>query len=120
VAGDWLVELRQRPDRGGQVHQADRRREPTTSGYKNAITNELFLTLAVLLHQRNPAGGYLTWAQREWDWFSSAGLIGPDGLVNDGLTAACQNNGGTTWTYNQGVILGGLAACSRSPATAAT
>ena len=32
------------------------------------------------------------------------------GLVNDGLTAGCQNNGGTTWTYNQGVVLGGLAA----------
>ena len=84
----------------------------TTSGYKNAITNELFLTLAALLHQRTPGeqGGYLTWAQREWEWFSAHGLIGPGGLVNDGLTAACQNNGGTTWTYNQGVILGGLAA----------
>jgi predicted alpha-1,6-mannanase (GH76 family) len=30
--------------------------------------------------------------------------------VNDGLTAACENNSGTTWTYNQGVILGGLTA----------
>jgi predicted alpha-1,6-mannanase (GH76 family) len=47
---------------------------------------------------------------RAWDWFCSAGLIGPGGLVNDGLTAGCQNNGRTTWTYNQGVILGGLAA----------
>jgi predicted alpha-1,6-mannanase (GH76 family) len=37
-------------------------------------------------------------------------MIGPTGLVNDGLTAGCQNNGGTTWTYNQGVVLGGLAA----------
>jgi predicted alpha-1,6-mannanase (GH76 family) len=84
----------------------------TTSTYKNAITNELFLTLAALLHQRMPGdqGSYLSWAQREWEWFSSSGLIGPDGLVNDGLTAACANNGGTTWTYNQGVILGGLAA----------
>ena len=82
----------------------------TTSGYKNAIANELFLTLAALLHQRVPGGGYLSWAQREWEWFSASGLIGPGGLVNDGLTAACQNNGGTTWTYNQGVILGGLAA----------
>ena len=38
----------------------------TTSGYKNAITSELFLTLAALLHQRTPGeqGGYLTWAQR--------------------------------------------------------
>ena len=84
----------------------------TTSRYKNAITNELFLTLAALLHQRTPGDqvSYLTWAQKEWDWFSARGLIGPGGLVNDGLTAACQNNDGTTWTYNQGVILGGLAA----------
>jgi predicted alpha-1,6-mannanase (GH76 family) len=80
------------------------------SSYKNAITNELFLTLAALLHQRVPAGGYLTWAQREWEWFSSSGLIGPEGLVDDGLTAACQNNAGPAWSYNQGVILGGLAA----------
>jgi len=30
-------------------------------------------------------------------------------LVNDGLeTSTCRNNGQTTWTYNQGVILGGL------------
>jgi predicted alpha-1,6-mannanase (GH76 family) len=84
----------------------------TASTYKNAITNELFLTLAALLHQRTPGdqGSYLRWAQREWEWFSSSGLIGPGGLVNDGLTAACQNNAGPTWTYNQGVILGGLAA----------
>ena len=37
-------------------------------------------------------------------------MIGPSGLVNDGLTAKGRSNGGTTWTYNQGVILGGLAA----------
>jgi predicted alpha-1,6-mannanase (GH76 family) len=79
--------------------------------YKNAITNELFLTLAALLHQRTPGdSSYLGWAQREWEWFHASGLIGPSGLVNDGLTPACANNLGTTWTYNQGVILGGLAA----------
>jgi predicted alpha-1,6-mannanase (GH76 family) len=84
----------------------------TDRKYKNAITNELFLTLAARLSQRtpDPAGRYREWALRAWDWFCSAGLIGPGGLVNDGLTAGCQNNGRTTWTYNQGVILGGLAA----------
>jgi predicted alpha-1,6-mannanase (GH76 family) len=86
----------------------------TARNYKNAVTNELFVTLAALLHQRTPGAGshqsYLTWAQRAWEWFSSSGLIGPSGLVNDGLTPVCANNGGTTWTYNQGVILGGLAA----------
>jgi predicted alpha-1,6-mannanase (GH76 family) len=79
--------------------------------YKNAITTELFVTLAALLHQRTQGDtGYRTWALRAWDWFAAAGLIGAAGLVNDGLTASCQNNGGTPWTYNQGVILGGLGA----------
>jgi predicted alpha-1,6-mannanase (GH76 family) len=79
--------------------------------YKNAITNELFLTLAGLLHQRTPGDrDYRDWALREWEWLRASGMVGPGGLVNDGLSAECANNGGTTWTYNQGVILGGLAA----------
>ena len=79
--------------------------------YKNAITNELFLTLAARLHLRSPGGDgrYLDWALREWRWFSASGMVGPKGLVNDGLTASCQNNGRPAYTYNQGVILGGLA-----------
>lgn len=78
--------------------------------YKNAIPNELFLTAAARLHRLSPGGGshYLGWALREWDWFSASGMIGQSGLVNDGLTAECANNGKPTYTYNQGVILGGL------------
>ncbi len=80
--------------------------------YKNAITNELFLTIAARLHQRTPgdggSGSYLDWATKEWSWFSSSGLINSSNLINDGLTSSCTNNGQTTWTYNQGVILGGL------------
>jgi predicted alpha-1,6-mannanase (GH76 family) len=78
--------------------------------YKNAIPNELFLTAAARLHQLSPSAGsrYLDWALREWDWFSASGMIGRSGLVNDGLTADCTNNGKPTYTYNQGVILGGL------------
>jgi predicted alpha-1,6-mannanase (GH76 family) len=83
----------------------------TERTYKNAITNELFITLAAHLHQRTPGDQeYLSWALRGWDWLTARALIGPNGLVNDGLTADCDNNGGTAWTYNQGVILGGLAA----------
>ncbi len=82
-------------------------------GYKNAIPNELFLSLAAQLHQRvaGSAGtsSYLDWALREWQWFAASGMIDGIGLVNDGLTAGCANNSGVTWTYNQGVILGGLA-----------
>ena len=89
---------------GGLWWNEDRR-------YKNAITNELFLTLAALLYQRIPGNrDYRDWALREWEWLRASGMIGPAGLVNDGLTAGCANNGRTTWTYNQGVILGGLAA----------
>ncbi len=80
--------------------------------YKNAIPNELFLTLAARLHQRGPGpdNEYLAWAEKTWAWFSASGMIGPGGLVSDGLTADGHSNNGTTWTYNQGVILGGLAA----------
>jgi predicted alpha-1,6-mannanase (GH76 family) len=80
--------------------------------YKNAIPNELFLLVAVRLHQRTPGdsgpGSYFDWAAKEWNWFKNTGLINPENLVNDGLDRDCRNNGQTTWTYNQGVIIGGL------------
>lgn len=76
--------------------------------YKNAIPNELFLVLAARLYHRLGDPSYLEWAQREWDWFKGSGMINNEGLVNDGLTEDCRNNGGITWTYNQGVILGGI------------
>lgn len=85
----------------------------TAKTYKNAIANELFLSLAAAIHLRTPGdggpGSYLDWAVQEWNWFKSSGLINASGLINDGLNSSCQNNGGTPWTYNQGVILGGLA-----------
>lgn len=90
---------------------------PGTDGYKNAITNELFLTAAMKLHPyetvlgRAP-GFYLGWAQREWDWFAGSGLVNGAWLVNDGLNGSCSNNNQTTWTYNQGVLLDGAARLS--------
>ena len=35
-------------------------------------------------------------------------MINSQSTINDGLTAACKNNNGTVWSYNQGVILGAL------------
>jgi predicted alpha-1,6-mannanase (GH76 family) len=86
------------------------------SAYKNAITNELFLAIAASLANRatDPArkAEYLSWALKEWRWFSDSGMINTENMINDGLNAtnpaACTNNRQTTWTYNQGVILGGL------------
>jgi predicted alpha-1,6-mannanase (GH76 family) len=80
--------------------------------YKNAIANELFLTLAARLAQRvndeHQSAAYLNWADQAWNWFAQSGLINVHNLINDGLNSECKNNNGPTWTYNQGVILGGL------------
>jgi len=51
---------------------------------------------------------FTDWAEKEWNWFLNTGMINNQNLVNDGLNSTCQNNGDQTWTYNQGVILGGL------------
>jgi predicted alpha-1,6-mannanase (GH76 family) len=83
---------------------------------KNAIENELFLSVAASLANREPDAARrasdLAWAEKEWTWFRDSGMINGDHLINDGLDhsdpAHCKNNGKNTWTYNQGVILGGL------------
>ncbi len=84
--------------------------------YKNAIANELFLSVAAHLANRveeSERAKYANWTKREWQWFSATGMINAQHLINDGLNSskptACTNNGQTTWSYNQGVILGGLA-----------
>ncbi|MBS1803788.1 MAG: glycoside hydrolase family 76 protein [Acidobacteria bacterium] len=81
--------------------------------YKNAIANELFLSVAAHLAARSTdekeKARYLDWAQREWKWFANTGMINSDHQINDGLDEKCVNNHKTTWTYNQGVVLGGLA-----------
>jgi hypothetical protein len=93
-----------------------------TSPYKNAVTNELFLEIAASLANRETdrrrKAQYLAWARKEWQWFKTSGMINSSNMVNDGLNASnpafCVNNNGITWTYNQGVILGGLVELSRA------
>jgi predicted alpha-1,6-mannanase (GH76 family) len=83
---------------------------------KNAIENELFLSVAASLANREKEAAAkaeaVTWMRREWRWFRESGMINGSHLINDGLDtskpAHCGNNGKRTWTYNQGVILGGL------------
>ena len=80
--------------------------------YVGAIENSLFLTVASQLANRMPSQQkpyYLEWAVKEWEWFEQSGMINSESDINDGLDLkTCQNNGGTVWSYNQGVILGGL------------
>ena len=87
--------------------------------YVNAIANELFLSVGAHLANRVPDKGsyYLQWAQKEWNWFQNSGMINAEYTINDGLNdTTCQNNNGTVWSYNQGVILGGLEELSRADA----
>ncbi len=86
--------------------------------YKNAIPNELFLTIAVRLHQRTPGdagpGSFIDWAQRDWAWFKNSGMIRADNLIVDGTNLSTCKPTGATYTYNQGVILGALADLSQA------
>jgi predicted alpha-1,6-mannanase (GH76 family) len=89
--------------------------------YKNAIANELFLSVAAHLANRSEGAervGYLDWANREWKWFAGSGMIENDHLgdhlISDGLDDECHDNHKDKWTYNQGVILGGLAELARA------
>ncbi len=83
---------------------------------KGAIQNELFMTAAARLYQRTSNSTYLTWAQNTWNWFSQIGLIGQQtdpsknyvkNMINNGLCQPCTSCD-AFYTYNQGVILGGL------------
>jgi predicted alpha-1,6-mannanase (GH76 family) len=83
--------------------------------YVNAIANELYLSVAAHLANRVPGNKtYLTTAQNQWTWFKNSGMINSKNTINDGLTSACKTNGGTVWSYNQGVILGGLVELSQA------
>lgn len=89
----------------------------TEQSYVNAITNELFLSVAASLANRigDQKSHYLDWAKKEWNWFKDSSMVNGKNLVNDGLDqSTCKNNGKTTWTYNQGVILGGLVELSKA------
>jgi hypothetical protein len=101
---------------------------------QNAITNELFLTHAAQLalrykqqgqQRRGGEGSRQTaatqtvrmadWAHKELSFILASGMINGSFLVNDGLDTfaahptVCLNNGHTAYSYNQGVILSGLA-----------
>jgi predicted alpha-1,6-mannanase (GH76 family) len=61
---------------------------------------------------------YLDIAQNQWAWFQESGMINSKNLINDGLQN-CSNNGGTVWSYNQGVILGALVELNKASPNAA-
>ena len=78
--------------------------------YKGAVENALFLTVAAQLANRaSNKDYYLHWAWKQWDWFQHTGMINEQYNINNGINlTTCRNDNGIVWSYNQGVILGGL------------
>jgi predicted alpha-1,6-mannanase (GH76 family) len=104
---------------GGTYWAKDHKGPNGQSPYKNAIANELYLAvsagLALRLQKANPSQPppqveiYTQLAMQEWRWFSTIGLINSANLINDGLDTSCLNDlSQPVYSYNQGVILGGL------------
>jgi predicted alpha-1,6-mannanase (GH76 family) len=82
--------------------------------YKNAIANEIFLQVAAKLHVRTPRDtAYAAWAGREWAWFQHTGMLTGSHLVVDGLAHCKPDLSSPTWTYNQGMLIGGLVSLAR-------
>ena len=83
----------------------------------NAIENELLISVAAHLANRVNGQGkstYVKWAKNTWDWFQASGMINVRCSINDGIDIkTCKNNLGQAWSYNQGVILGGLVELSK-------
>jgi predicted alpha-1,6-mannanase (GH76 family) len=87
--------------------------------YVNAIANELYLSVASHLANRmSNKKYYLDIAMNQWAWFQKSGMMNSKNLINDGLEN-CTNNGGTVWSYNQGVILGALVELNQASPDAA-
>ncbi|KAF4628252.1 hypothetical protein G7Y89_g9898 [Cudoniella acicularis] len=79
-----------------------------------AVENELYLTTAAKLANRSPLtpsnGYYLAEAKKAHDWFLASGLINSNNTINNGLNLqTCQNDANVVFSYNQGIILSGLA-----------
>ncbi|MGP4977090.1 glycoside hydrolase family 76 protein [Brachybacterium tyrofermentans] len=75
--------------------------------YKNAVTNGQWIRLTAELHNRLPGdSAWLERSQVAWDWYLVSGMANEAGLLNDGLTDACENNGDHVYAYNQGLAIG--------------
>jgi len=74
----------------------------------------LYLTAAAKLANRRPStpsgGYYFNEAMKAYEWFINSGLINSQNVINNGLKLdTCKNDGLPVFTYNQGILLAGLA-----------
>ncbi|RZA14786.1 MAG: hypothetical protein EOP10_27455, partial [Proteobacteria bacterium] len=76
-----------------------------------AITNKLsastayYIKLNAALHNRIEGDTkYLERANKGWLWLTTVGVVNNSGLVNNGVTTKCKNDGLQTWTHTQGLF----------------
>ncbi|POS83436.1 hypothetical protein EPUL_006162 [Erysiphe pulchra] len=79
-----------------------------------AVVNELYFTTSIKLANRLPSTPspfyYMNEAIRSYTWFRESGLINGENLINNALDLkTCKNDGNFVFTYNQGILLSGLA-----------
>lgn len=80
--------------------------------YKNVPANGGFFMLAARLARYTGNDTYVTYAEKEWDWFIDSVLFDNTTYqINDGTSdlANCTSADHTQWSYNYGLFFGGLA-----------
>lgn len=89
------------------------------SGYvmKNAVSNGGFMMLAARLAMYTQKQSFADWAEKEWNWATTAGMIDNttwtvfDSISKGtgGKVADCTGPDHTQWTYNYGTFMTGCA-----------
>lgn len=95
---------------------------PWLEPYKNAITNELFISASVSMYLYHPQRNvtYLDNAKKGYNWLKQSNMQNAHGLYTDGFHISrlndppeagekkCDERDEMVYTYNQGVLLSGL------------
>ncbi|KAH8153713.1 uncharacterized protein LAJ45_02526 [Morchella importuna] len=95
---------------------------PWLEPYKNAITNELYISASIGMYLYHPAHNpaHLSNALRAHAWLAASGMRNAHGLYTDGFHISklklppsagektCDRRDEMVYTYNQGVLLSGL------------
>ncbi|KAH6611248.1 family 76 glycoside hydrolase [Trichoderma cornu-damae] len=82
--------------------------------YKNSVANGCFFNIAARLARYTGNQTYADWAAKVWAWEQSAGLIGGNFEIFDGVTIltndTCSLTDSNQWSYNAGLYMHGAAA----------
>jgi len=89
----------------------------SNKAFKATITNVQMIYLGAKLHNILPTKDplFLTVANRTWHWMQNHDLVDPStGILSNSLDGSCKAETGTGWTYQQGVLVGGLAELAKA------